>query len=690
MKLRSRSVWLIAACILIPATQVRAERAYSPEDVDRVRAVSANQLSPDGSWIAYVVGSSNYEDNKSSSDVFLVPTDGSSGPIQLTRSGAHNSFPKWGPESKRLGFISDRDEKLGRQVYLLPAASAGEAERLTDFPGGVSEFVFGPDGKFIVFAARVYPDQPNPDTAAVRDSIEKEKKLSAVVHDNLLYRHWDAYWDKKVTHLFRQDLGGGEPVNLTAELQYDALNYWLGSAGREFDVSADGRWVYFSGNQDADQAVSYNTEVYRVPADGGVVEKLSDNLAADNHPRCSPDGSRLAWRATSRPYYESDQYDLIVKELRSGAQTNLTKKFGRSVASFFWSAKGDTLFFSAEDEGDIDLFAVAAEGSEVRKVLGAKLGGGQGYHLNVQAPPGERQFYFSHRPLTRYYELACYERAPGRVRMLTGHNDSLFSQVYTPDGKDVYFEGTDGQKVHGMLFLPVDFDPEKKYPLLVRIHGGPQQMFGRAFRHEYALFAGAGYAVFACNPRGSTGYGQKFTDQIRGDWDGLVIEDIRAGVRSVLAANDFIDPEGVVGWGGSFGGFVCNWLEGHNEDGMFATLVSHAGDADQWSAYGSTEELWFPEWEMHGPPWENPAMYDKVSPIRYAGKFNTPMLLTHGDLDYRVPITGSEQMFTALQRQGVPSRLVRFPDEGHWILKPQNRRFWYEQILEWSDRWCKR
>ncbi len=686
----SRSVWIAAACIVVAAMQVRAQRAYTPEDIDRVRTVSANQLSPDGNWIAYVVSSSNYEENKSTSDIFLVPTDGSSQPRQLTRSGAHNGSPRWGPEGKMLGFISDRNEKLGRQVYHLPAASAGEAGRVTDFPGGVSDFVFSPEGGFIVFSARVYPDQPSPDTAAVRDSIAKEAKMSARVHENLLYRHWDKYWDKKVTHLFRQDLAGGEPVDLTVELQYDALNYWLGSAGREFEVSPDGRWVYFAGNQDTDQAVSYNTDIYRAPTIGGAVEKLTDNPAADNFPRCSPDGARLAWRATSRPYYESDQYDLIVEELNGGAQTNLTKNFGRSVASFFWNAAGDTLFFSAEDEGDIDLFAVAATGGVVCKVLGAKLGGGQGYHLNVQAPPGEREFYFRHRPLSRYYELACYERGPGRVRLLTGHNDSLWSAVYVPRGRDVNFAGADGEKIHGMLFLPIDFDPGKKYPLLVRIHGGPQQMFGRAFRHEYALFAGAGYAVFACNPRGSTGYGQRFTDQIRGDWDGLVIGDIRAGVRHVLATRDFIDPKRVVGWGGSFGGYVCNWLEGHNEDGMFAALISHAGDADQWSAYGSTEELWFPEWEMYGPPWENPAMYDRLSPIRYAARFNTPMLLTHGDLDYRVPVTGSEQMFTALQRRGVPSRFVRFPDEGHWIQKPQNRRFWYEQILQWSDKWCKR
>jgi dipeptidyl aminopeptidase/acylaminoacyl peptidase len=235
----------------------------------------------------------------------------------------------------------------------------------------------------------------------------------------------------------------------------------------------------------------------------------------------------------------------------------------------------------------------------------------------------------------------------------------------------------------------MNVDPARKYPLMVRIHGGPQQMFGYAFRQEYAIFSGAGYAVFFCNPRGSTGYGQAFCDEIRGDYGGRCFQDLKAGVRHVLDNYPFIDPERVGAWGGSFGGFMVNWIEGHNEDGMFSALVCDAGEADQWSAYGSTEELWFPEWDLMGTPWENPDLYDELSPIRYAGNFSTPMLIIHGELDFRVPITGGEQMFTALQRLGVPSKMIRFPDEGHWILKPQNSEFWYRSVLDWFDQWLK-
>ena len=256
-------------------------------------------------------------------------------------------------------------------------------------------------------------------------------------------------------------------------------------------------------------------------------------------------------------------------------------------------------------------------------------------------------------------------------------------------GEEYWWKGPDGADIHGWLIKPMNFDPAKKYPMMVRVHGGPQQMWVNAYRTEFALFPGAGYAVFFCNPRGSTGYGQRFCDEIRGDWGGKAVEDLKAGVRAVLEKNPWIDAGRVGAWGDSYGGFFCNWLQGHNEDRMFAALVSHAGDADEWSSYGSTEELWFPEWDLTGTPWDRPEVYDRLSPIRYAKNFGTPHLFTHGDLDYRVPITGGETMFTALQRLGVPSKMIRFSDEGHWILKPQNAKFWYQSVLDWFDRWLK-
>jgi dipeptidyl aminopeptidase/acylaminoacyl peptidase len=308
----------------------------------------------------------------------------------------------------------------------------------------------------------------------------------------------------------------------------------------------------------------------------------------------------------------------------------------------------------------------------------------------VQAGPKERFFVYLYRPMTRYYEIFRCARGGKKVKQITDVNGDLYAECYFPDAERFWFEGADGAAVQGFLVKPEDFDESLTYPLMVRVHGGPQQMFGWAFRPEFAIFSGANFAVFFCNPRGSTGYGQGFCDEIRGDWGGKVIEDLKSGVRYVLEQNPWIDPGRIGAWGGSYGGFVCNWLQGHNEDRMFSALVSHAGEADQWSSYGSTEELWFPEWDLLGPPWERPELYDELSPVRYAKNFGTPHLIVHGELDFRVPITGGEQMFTALQRLGVPSKMIRFPDEGHWILKPQNQRFWYASILDWFEQWLVR
>ena len=330
-----------------------------------------------------------------------------------------------------------------------------------------------------------------------------------------------------------------------------------------------------------------------------------------------------------------------------------------------------------------------ATGGEVKTVIGREKAG-RGYHMEVAAGPKEKFFVYLYRPMDRYYEIFRCDAGGGAAKKLTGINDGLAAEYHFPAAEEIWFDGAGGTKINGFLVKPMNFDPAKKYPMLVLIHGGPQQMFGYAFRNEYAIFSGAGYAVFFCNPRGSTGYGTEICDGVNLDWGGKVITDIKNGVSHVLAANAWIDPAKVGAWGGSFGGFVCNWLQGHNEDKMFSVLVSHAGEADQWSSYGSTEELWFPEWESGGPPWDTVELTDETSPIRYAKKFSTPHLIIHGELDFRVPITGGEQMFTALQRLGVPSKMIRFPDENHWILKPQNARFWYASILDWFDQWLKR
>jgi len=684
-----KRLFAVAALLLIICPlglEAGEAKPWTPDDLWRLKRVGDPQLSPDGKWIAYVVSVTDIEDNSSNSDIWIIPSNGGE-PKRMTTSEKGDSNPRWSPDGKTIAFLSSRDE--GRQIYLLPVGG-GEAKRLTEFPGGVGDMIWTPCGKSLIFTGRTYTDCPDLDCVKKRDEEEEEKKVSAMVHEHLLYRHWSTYEDGKAQHLFRISIDGGCPVDLTPDLEHDALTYWLASAGRDFDLSPDGKTLYFSGKQDKDQAVSYNEDVWSVPVEGGKVKKEASNRAADTHPRVSPCGRYLAYRATRRPGYESDRYELVIKGLPNGKPRSITPDFDRSVGSFFWSHSGKFIYFEAEDEADINLFRVPYKGGEIMTVIGGDGPAGHGYHLSVQAGPRDKFFIYRYRPMKHYYELFRCDASGKNIKQLTFVNGEIYDTYHFPDAEELWYEGAGGTKVHGFLVKPIHFDPDSRYPMLVRIHGGPQQMFGYAYRTEYALFSGAGYAVFFCNPRGSTGYGSGFCDEIRGDWGGKVIEDIKCGVRHVLENNEWIDPEKVGGWGGSFGGFVCNWIQGHNEDGMFSVLVSHAGEADQWSSYGSTEELWFPEWDLMGTPWDNPEHYDEMSPIRYAKNFATPHLIIHGELDYRVPITGGEQMFTALQRLGVPSKMIRFPDEDHWILKPQNSRFWYASILDWFDQWLKR
>jgi dipeptidyl aminopeptidase/acylaminoacyl peptidase len=677
------AIVLVAACF---ASGVFAaeKKPWTPDDIWKLKGVGDCRLSPDGKWVAYVVTVTDFDENSRNSDIWIVPADGGT-PRRMTTGEKGDNSPRWSPDGNTIALLSSRDG--APQIYILPV-SGGEARKVTDVHGGVEEFIWTPDGTGFIFSARTYLDCPDFDCVKERDEEKEKDKVSAMVHEHLMYRHWDTYEDGKVQHMFHVPLEGGEPRDLTPELEYDALTYWLASAGTDFDLGPDGKTLYFSGKQDPDQAVSYNEEIWRVSLAGGPVEKVTGNPAADSHPRLSPDGKRLAWRATRRPGYESDRYELMVMDLPGGEPRSLTAGFDRSVGELFWSDDGKRLFFEAEDRADIDLFSVAVSGGEVKTVIGPDAG--RGYHLGVQAGPKEKFFVYLHRPMTHYYEVFRCDGKGRGVKKLTGVNDDVYAEYHFPDAEEIWYEGAEGAKVEGFLVKPMHFDPAKKYPMLVRIHGGPQQMFGYAYRTEYAVFSGADYAVFFCNPRGSTGYGQEFTDGIRGDWGGKVIEDIKDGVRYVLENYSWVDPEKVGGWGGSFGGFVCNWLQGHNEDGMFSVLVTHAGEADQWSSYGSTEELWFPEWEFFGPPWDDPKLTDEFSPVRYAKNFSTPHLIIHGEKDFRVPITGGEQMFTALQRLGVPSKMIRFPDENHWILQPQNQRFWYASILDWFDQWLRR
>jgi dipeptidyl aminopeptidase/acylaminoacyl peptidase len=675
--------------------ETKTLKPFTPKEIAAIDVVREPAISPDGKWVAYKITRTRFERNRRHSQILVVPATG--GESEAVTSGlGGDGHPTWTSDGTRLLFLSGRSGS--KQLWMVPWNRGGEAIQLTDFPGGLNNYMVTPDGTGLVFAARTLLScgaDTKCITKADRKQRRKQRKISALVHEHLLYRHWDTYRDDKVQHLFYQPLRfdgqieAGTVRDLTPTMEHDVLCFWLLSAGQDFVLSPDSKWLYFSGTQEQDQAVSYNHQIFRVPLAGGEVETMTDNPASDMLPRISPDGRLLAWRSSKRPGYESDRYELMLMDIKSREVTSLTADFDRSVGNLFWGHKGKLLYFEAENQGNVDLYSVSRKGGRPEPVMNTDKTG-RGYHLGARLSRRGDFFVYLYRTINQMYEVYRCKTDGSRPQALTAANKEIYDTVYVPPmAEEVWFNGVDKTPVQGFVIKPMNYESGKKYPLMVRIHGGPQQMFGYAFRYEFAVFASHGYFVFFCNPRGSTGYGQAFTDGVRGDWGGKPIDDLKAGVRHVLDTYTDIDARRVGAWGGSYGGYVVNWLQGHNDDKLFTAFVSHAGGADRWSAYGTTEELWFPEWEMFGPPWENPELMDKLSPIRYAKHFATPQLITHGDLDFRVRVTGGEAMFTALQRQKVPSKMIRFPDENHWIMKPENQRYWYAEILSWFDHWLK-
>lgn len=654
-----------------------SRRSFQVQDIHRLKSPSDCHLSPDGQWVAFSYSVTDREKNRSNSDIYLVSAQG--GAVrQLTTHEASDSHPRWTPDGKRITFISTRSGSA--QIWSIDP-DGGEAQPLSNLPVPISDFEWAPDGKHLVFVADVYPECDTLECTQQRDAQQQKKEVNARLHDELLYRHWDSYEDGKVQHLFTLTADGREWKDLTPQLKLDALQWWLAAAGRDWDISPDSRTVTFATNLNGHLELNYDVDIYTIPLAGGEMKNLTDdNPAADSLPRFSPDGSLIAYRASKRVGYESDEYELMVMDLSGGHKRSLTDGFIHSVGEILWAPDGQGLYFSAGEAGREKLFYVALTGGPVKEVLGGPYG-----HSAFEV--SRHGLVFARRQMTRVNDLYMTDLKGGGLRQLTDVNKEFYDEVVTLDAEEFYYTGAQGRRVHGFLIKPANFDPAKKYPLLVRIHGGPQQMFGFSFRYEYQLFAGAGYVVLFTNPAGSPGYGQAFTDAVNRNWGGDPYEDIMRGVEYVIKQG-FIDETRMAAWGDSYGGYMVNWMAGHTD--RFACLVSHAGVANLWSMYGSTEELFFPEWEMGGPPWERPEEYDRWSPVRYAKKFKSPMLITHGELDYRVPITESEQMFTLLRRQGIEAKFLRFPDEGHWILKPKNRELWYSTILDWVNAHCKR
>jgi len=668
----------------VAAGQTAEKRAITFKDLISLHRVGEPQISPDGNWIAYSVATPDLEANRSVRDIWVVAAGGGGEARQLTRGGS-DTRARWSPDGKKLAFISGRSGTP--QIYWI-ALDGGEATRLTSISTGADNELWSPDGKTVAFISSVYPDCRDDACNAARDAAKEKNKVKARIYEKLLYRHWNEWWDGKRSHLFVAAMdGGGAARDLTPGANYDVPPFSEG-APEAIAFSPDGRELCFTANTDKDEALSTNGDLFTVEVSGGSEPKrITTNPGNDWGPAYSRDGKWIAYRAQFLAGYEADRWRLMLFNRATSATATVTEEFDHSVESYEWSPDSQTIYFTAEENGEMILWGVALPPrNEVKGVLA-------GFNSEFDLSSDGNTLAIVRTSLTLPAEVFAMDfKKSSTPRQLTHHNDMLLSQLELAPPEAFWFEGADKAKVEGFIIRPPHFDATRKYPALFLIHGGPQGAWTDAwgYRWNQQVMAAGGYVVVMVNPRGSTGYGQKFTAEISRDWGGRVYEDLMKGLDAAIAKYPFIDGARVGAAGGSYGGYMIDWIATHTD--RFKCLISHAGPYDLVSEYGATEELWFADWEFGGPPWVKPELYRKWAPSEFAaglGKYKTPSLVVGGELDFRVPYNQDLEFFTALQVQGVPSKLVIFPDEGHWVLKPQNSELWYGTFLDWLGRYLR-
>ncbi len=690
------------------AAAAMTKRPITVEDLFAFQRVSAPSISPDGLWVVFASSEiTDSRNNKSVSRLWLVPTDGSAPPRQLTNPVAKDNNPKWSPDGRWILFESTRSGNS--QIWVINPYG-GEAKQITKSSTDASTATWSPDGRHIAFVSAVYPEfssQPFVESdKANKDKTEAiaASPVKARVFKRLFYRHWDSYVEDKRQHLFVIDLTEDVPGTLVASEPRDVTpgdrdaypTSTTFSATQDFCFSPDSTHLVFSAVPALNESWSTNYDLCRVAISGGSTEwqtLTTANLAADGHPVFSPDGTKLAFRSQRKPGYEADKWEISVVECNLDGSLNsepksVTPDIDLSFDEIVWRSN-DQIITSAESNGSKPLYAISVSKPNI-----AERAQSVGTSMNLSISADGAVLVCNNSRLTHPAEVFTVQmneqflraKAPGLN--LSRMNERLLAEIQFADTTSISVKGADDDPMQMWILTPPGFDPSKKWPLAFLVHGGPQGAWADnwSFRWNPQIWAAQGYVVAAPNPRGSTGFGQKYTDQISGDWGGRCYVDLMAGLAH-LEARPYIDVDRMFAAGASFGGYMMNWFEGNTT--KFKTLVNHCGVYNFDSMYTTTEELWFDEYEHGGPPWgPNRASYEKHSPHRLAANFKTPMLIIHNDLDFRVPVSEAQQLFTALQRQGIPSKFINFPDEGHWVAKPANSRYWHNEIFTWLRDYC--
>ncbi len=679
---------LLLACVSVGTTAQPADaRApFTPDDLVGVQRLSDPQPSPDGHLVAYVLRSTDLAANRGRSDLYLIDLNRRDlPPRQLTTDAANDSNPRWSRDGRSLYFLSTRSGSS--QVWRLPL-DGGEAVQVTQYPLDVNALKVSPDGRHLALSLDVFPDCADLACSATRLKATAALKQTGRVYDQLFIRHWDRWEDGTQAHLFAVTLDAvgraGEPVDLMRGVRASVPSRPSGG-DEEFTFSPDGaRVVYSARMADRTEPWSTNFDLYEVAVDGtGTARNLTAaNLAWDTQPVFLADGS-LAWLAMERPGFEADRFTVMLRDARSGAVRALTADWDYSVGHLAASADGRNLLASADDHGQVSLFAIDVPRGGVTRLHGR----GQ-----VTAfEPTRQGIVMALASLDAPADLFLVDgRRGSEPQRLTAVNKALLDARFVADTEQFTFKGANDEDVSGYVMKPYGYVPGRKYPIAFVIHGGPQSAFGNAWSSRWnpKTFAGAGYAVVFIDFHGTPGYGQRFTDSISGDWGGKPLVDLQKGLAAAIARHDFLDGERACALGASYGGFMVNWIAGNWPD-RFRCLVNHDGIFDARAMYYTTEELWFDEWEHGGSYFDQPENFERFNPSAKVLAWRAPMLVIQGGQDFRVPDTQGIGTFTALQRRGIESRLLYFPDENHWVLKPANSLQWYQTVFSWLDAHLK-
>ncbi|MET1253728.1 prolyl oligopeptidase family serine peptidase [Aliikangiella maris] len=685
MKLLHLLTLILVATISVTANAEK--KPFTAQDMINFERVSSAAISPDSKKVVYVVRTTDMKANKGRTDIWLIHLDNSKA-VRLTSDPAADHSPKWSANSEDIYFLSSRSKSS--QIWKINIDKKKPVQ-ITDFPVDVSSFKLSRSTDKIVFSASVFPDCKDFSCTKSRHELNKQKPHSGVVYDKMFVRHWDHWIDETQSQLFSVALNKkGKIKDSTIIPVSKSVNANVPSdpfgGDEEYNFSDDGNSVYFSARiQDAQEPSSTNFDIYKVALDNPAkaTNLTVANQAWDTQPVISHNGEKLAYLAMRRPGFEADRFEVILKDIKSGKTTKVTENWDRSFQSLAFSPDDKSLYLTGNHLGKNALWKYDIKSG--KKIIFNQEG------AITAVTVGQDKVVFSKDSLKSPSQLFVSDLDGTNQKQITFNNQQQLSQIQFGDYEQFSFKGWNDETVYGYVVKPANFEEGKKYPLAFLIHGGPQGSFGDHFHYRWnpQTYAGQGFVSVMIDFHGSTGYGQKFTDSISQNWGSRPFEDLQKGLKHAIEKYSFIDGDNACALGASYGGYMINWIAGNWSD-RFKCLVNHDGIFDNRMMYYSTEELWFVEWEHAGPHFKSAENYEKYNPVNYVNNWKTPMLVVQGELDYRIPVTQALATFTALQKKGIESKLLYFPDENHWVLKPANSLQWHNEVNQWLHQFLTR